>query len=741
MTFEAYIRQRMARNLGTWSRVALVLGVLSRSIIISLAFFCAMTISLRAEITEPSRQQANQILEQIKADPLSPTPEFLDALQSAAESGDPKTQLNALHQMVIFTDLDSAGTEELATKMEEAAQRLGDANYYAIAKSMQTYNRFLDGNENNAASILENELRTVQNESSWLAEAYIRQLLGIIAWIEGDRKYAIETLNQAQSIIPAEGDAVLTARISVLQTMMFIYSESGDFETLLATAAQLIETGQNADLPVGGAYILRDIAYALRLRNEYALALEFQSALGEVLLQEGKTDQLFNVLFEMALSSHRLGDFAYSAEQIDKAFEQFPDWASSNGPLYIIQAINRVETGEIEAASEMLSQAQIHLDEGDLTIDDKWKGELLQAQARVAKAEGRFEDAIQYSDQFVDSYIAEIRAENSRQVQELRANLDAELARAHAERALLDREQQLAKQRLRAQTIILVLLGFLLTGVIIAFIYQRQVSKALEIGRRKAEAANAAKSRFLANMSHELRTPLNAIIGFSDLLQLSGKKEDTSQQTSEYAGLINRSGQHLLDIISDILNVAQIETGGVTVVRKTCNFQSIIEDASMIVDAQAEDQGKRIVYNIDARLPDLCVDARRLTQVLVNLVSNALKFTDENARIEVTARRTKAGGFYISVSDNGIGIAADKLESILEPFVQASEGWDRSHQGVGLGLPIVKSIIEQHGGTLDIWSKVGHGTRISIQLPERCIAETPMALAGAKGEKQKSAAA
>jgi len=700
-----------------------------------------MTMALRAEITETSKQQAHQILEQIKADPLSPTPEFLDALQSASESSDPKTQLAALHQMVIFTDLDSAGTEELAMKMEEAAQRLGDANYYAIAKSMQTYNRFLDGDENNAALILENELRAVQGKSGWLAEAYIRQLLGVIAWIEGDRKYAIETLNQAQSIIPADGDAVLTTRISVLQTMMFIYSESGDFETLLTTAAQLIENGKNANLPVGGAYILRDIAYALRLRNEYALALEFQSALGELLPQEGKGDQLFNVLFETALSSHRLGDFAYSAEQIGKAFEQFPDQASSNGPLYIIQAINRVETGEIDAASEMLSQAQIHLDEGDLTIDDKWKGELLQAQARVAKAEGRFEDAIQYSDQFVDSYIAEIRAENSRQVQELRANLDAELARAHAERALLDREQQLAKQRLRAQTIILVLLGFLLTGVIIAFIYQRQVSKALEIGRRKAEAANAAKSRFLANMSHELRTPLNAIIGFSDLLQLSGKREDTSQQTSEYAGLINRSGQHLLDIISDILNVAQIETGGVTVVRKTCNFQSIIEDASMIVDAQAEDQGKRIVYNIDARLPDLCVDARRLTQVLVNLVSNALKFTDENARIEVTARRTKSGGFYISVSDNGIGIAADKLESILEPFVQASEGWDRSHQGVGLGLPIVKSIIEQHGGTLDIWSKVGHGTRISIQLPERCIAETPMALAGAKDDKQKSAAA
>ena len=145
----------------------------------------------------------------------------------------------------------------------------------------------------------------------------------------------------------------------------------------------------------------------------------------------------------------------------------------------------------------------------------------------------------------------------------------------------------------------------------------------------------------------------------------------------------------------------------------------------MIVDPQAAEQNKRITYNIDQNLPDLCVDARRLTQVLINLISNALKFTDDNAHIEVIARRSSSGGVFISVSDNGIGIPADKLKTVFEPFVQVDEGWDRTYQGVGLGLPIVKSIIEQHGGKLDIWSKSGRGTRVSIMLPERCISGQP----------------
>lgn len=718
-----------------------MLGVLSRLVLFSVVLFCAMSTGLRAEISETSKQRALDILSKVQLNSYNVTDGYLDNLYNQAADGTRQEQLLALYQISLFAELDSAQYAATADQISTIAQQIGDGSYFAIGSSLKAYNDYLDGVAQDTQLELRQELSAAQAQGSWFAEAHIRQILGLVLWSSDQRSLAIDTINQAQNIIPREGLEATLAQIGVLQSMLLLYADSGDLNALLETSSQLLEIGDASGLPVNGSLIIENLSYVLRLRSEYELSFNFLESLVTILKREGKEDQIQPLYLGMALSAHRFEQFQQSRDVIEEALDVLPADDPDRPAIYIIQTLNLIKLGEISEASAMLENAQSVFPQSNIAENERWQAELLQAQAQVARAEGRLADAMNHSEAFVDTFVSSIRKENSDEVKRLRASLAAELGRVHAERELLDREQQLSKQRLRAQTIILALMVALLIGVATAFIYQRQISKTLDVAKRKAEAANAAKSRFLANMSHELRTPLNAIIGFSDLLMLSGKKDTQDQQASEYAGLINRSGQHLLDIISDILNVAQIETGGVAVVRKTCNFQSIIEDTAMIVDAQAEEMGKRVIYNIDARLPDLCVDARRLTQVLVNLVSNALKFTDENARIEVTARRTKAGGFYISVSDNGIGIEAAKLDTIMEPFVQASEGWDRSHQGVGLGLPIVKSIIEQHGGTLDIWSKSGQGTRVSIQLPERCIAETPVTLTEVKSDKQKSEAA
>lgn len=696
---------------------------------------------VRAEIPEDLKQEAQALLQNIQKTPYLVTDDFLARLNRQADNGTQDEKLRALYTLLALGSLDATASRQTADRLAQIAQQEANGGYFAIATAFNIYNDYLDGELEDPITRLEHELQAINGQDEWMAQAQIRQILSLVAWSKGRRQYAINMLKAGFDAIPEGETEAPIPQISLLQAMIYIHADSGDFQALLESSAQLLQIGQSSALPVGGDFIIENLGYLLRLRSEFELSLQFHEALDSLLIQAGKTDQRFSALFGLALVTHRLEDYAASAAYVREAIEKFPDFVETEGAFYIIQTGNLVRLGEMEEAKQMMTIAKTFFEGDGVNYYESWRPEFLYAQAEIARAEGRLDDAIRLSDAFVEAYIASVREESSREVKSLRADLDAELARAHAERALLDREQELAKQRIRAQTVILVLLGLLLIGVGIAFIYQKQVAKALDIAKRKAEAANAAKSRFLANMSHELRTPLNAIIGFSDLLMAAGKKEEPKSQASEYAGLINRSGQHLLDIISDILNVAQIETGGVTVVRNTCNFQTIIENAAMIVDPMAEEQHKRIVYNVDARLPDLCVDTRRMTQVLINLISNAIKFTDANAHIEVTARRTSTGEFFISVSDNGIGIEPDKLDSIMEPFVQASEGWDRSHQGVGLGLPIAKSIVEQHGGTMDIWTKVGHGTRVSIRLPERCIADAPIPISSASDANNGSAAA
>jgi two-component system, cell cycle sensor histidine kinase DivJ len=245
---------------------------------------------------------------------------------------------------------------------------------------------------------------------------------------------------------------------------------------------------------------------------------------------------------------------------------------------------------------------------------------------------------------------------------------------------------------------------------------------ALEAARVQAEQANDAKYRFLATVSHELRTPLNAIIGFSEILANASAGSSTQYQTN-YARLIRDSGEHLLAVVNSILDVSRIEFGQFMIRPKPVSIASLIEACVEIMTLDAGQKGVRLSLDLAASLPELVADERALRQIVLNLLSNAIKFTGQDGRVIISGR-VERDEVVLTVADSGIGIAESDLKQLGNPFFQAHASYDRPYEGSGLGLSVVKGLVELHGGRIDISSRLGEGTKVTMRLPLDCRRDT-----------------
>ena len=259
---------------------------------------------------------------------------------------------------------------------------------------------------------------------------------------------------------------------------------------------------------------------------------------------------------------------------------------------------------------------------------------------------------------------------------------------------------------------------------------QQEAERAAEIAHAAmvdAQSANRAKTEFLANMSHELRSPLNAVIGFSQVMMDGLFGSLGSPRYEAYIRDIYASGNHLLSVINDILDLAKIEAGKIELDEQPIDVDEVAQFCFSVIRSRSEARNIGLSLEVPADAPRLVADEQKLKQMLINLLSNAVKFTLEGGQVTLNVETDPEGSFLFNVSDTGIGMGEDDLDRVVEPFTQVDSGLNRRYEGTGLGLPITKSFMELHGGTLKLRSELGVGTTATLVFPAArvCLPSAP----------------
>lgn len=658
--------------------------------------------------------QADELLDElIAASELDSRLRIRELEQSIATMPDGAEKCAALKE-IIFLSVDSEDLDRLAlygAMGHELATSAGDPELTIYSDLAFISIDITRGNLASAQARLDATRSRASDLSDPSSLFFVDAMDAIIGIGLGQYLDSFGKLKQSTESLPDTEQGNWMRMLAYL-TLAYSYSGIGDLEQIVANYKSALALSRATGIAFDRESAVHNIAIALDPRAHAETADRYYAGLKTVLEQNGRTEGLFHVYNGVAWLRYRQGAHADVIDNAALAFAQQDADPYLLADLYDLTAISYAELGDIENARVSRDRARSLFQTLDYEVD-RLTVDML-TDAYILKAEGRLGEAFDLLNSARRAQLDEQADTFSSNVTDFRTSLDAMLARQRA-------EQELSEIRATNSNLIMLIVAIAILMLLGLLYMQYQHSKTVNKARITAEHANQAKSEFLANMSHELRTPLNAILGFSDMMSQRVFGELGAKQYGDYADHIHESGRLLLDIINDILDLSKIESGQVQLNPEILDLAAILGDARVFLKRKANEKNVPIEIILPDDAPYLYADKRLVKQILLNLLSNAVKFVPVGGKVSLAAGRTAAGELEIAVSDDGPGMTKDEVAVALTPFGQAGTTMTRSHEGTGLGLPLARTLMELHGGTLVVESSKGSGTTVTLHFPkDRC---------------------
>ncbi|GHF20982.1 hypothetical protein GCM10017044_14880 [Kordiimonas sediminis] len=660
-------------------------------------------------------ETADALLERVLSAPDNDVYTRIHQLRSEIASTESPARKKELYTSLLFNLLSTEFSDKMREIGHEAhafAKEQKDYELELISLSAQTFADEVDGDLIAPHTYQKVLLQKALDEDQLLATHFINLVIALHGPKVGNLLEGVETLLEIDQQLPDDYRSN-QIRSTIFQTLGYIYVEGDDLQSVLRYYHRAMDIAETSGVPIDRETIIYNVAFGFIGIGDLEEADRFYAGLQQVIDENGNEDGGFyaqygraSVAFEQQRFEEAL-EFGQSARQNYEAVGTFS--------IYLDQLLadSYAAIGNIEAAIIHHNEVLKALDDNPDYYQTELYSRSLFTEAQILYAQQNYKKGYEVLRSAMDAQKTILDNEIANNLGQLTANFQLKLDRSRAVRELV------ASEGRNRNLFILLLISILTLGIFILII-QRRFTKRLRQSYLQLKHANNAKSDFLANMSHELRTPLNAIIGFSDIMaeELYGKH--STPQYHDYAQNIQRSGQHLLSIINDILDLSKIEAGQMEMHEEVFNLPELIDDTTYLVEQRAANKGLDLsITQPDYALPDMRGDVRLIKQIILNVLTNAIKFTPAGGTVTVSylLGDTIDDALSIIITDTGTGMSAEELEVAITPFGQAGNTLTRSTEGTGLGLPLVSSLMKMHGGKMVIESEPGVGTKVSLQFP------------------------